>query len=491
MTLPAMAQKPVAPHSPVPARSIQQHKPAGMQITTKSAKARAFFNQGIARMETLHWEPALQEWRQAAKADPHFALAHILLTMLSRDPVEQVAEREKALASKKFAGREERLMIDWIANANQSRWIPAIQAMNEALREFPQDKHLAWLAGLWLTSQRQSERAIPLFERANQIDPKFADPLNQAAYCYARLRNFDKAFVNMQHYAALLPNEANPQDSLAEISRMAGRFEAALSHYRASLAIDPTFIESQAGLGDTYALMGDEARARAEYAIAIAKATTRVQSITFALQSASTYVREHDFNKANAAFQDAAQQAHSKDLGALEAEAYRRMSAYQKSNAKAMKLLKQAEAVLLEEHKMSAASRAQERALILRTRVGRAVHDGSMSDAQASLAQLETLANSNNSGQVQSSLNGALGAVLLAQHKYDDAISHLEDDDKNPYSMQRLIVAYQKTGAKDNAARMTETLSAYYEPTVEQAMVVPEFRKGLVAKKDGDPAAQN
>jgi len=487
--LPALGQQPVAPHTPAAAhatsaQSTPLHKPAGMQVTTKSVKARASFDQGIAKMETLHWEAALQQWREAAKADPHFALAHILLAMLSRDPLEQVAEREKAVAAKRFARREERLIIDWVANASQSRWVPAIQAMNEALHEFPRDKHLAWLAGLWLTNQRQSDRAILLFERANQLDPKFADPLNQAAYCYARLRNFDKAFINMQRYAELLPNEANPQDSLAELSRMAGRFEAALSHYHASLKIDPTFVESQAGLGDTYALMGDEARARMEYAIAIQKATTRVQSITFALQSAATYVREQDYGKADSAFTDAAKQAHSKDLGTLEAEAYRMMSAYQKNNGKAMKLLKQAEAILHEEHKMSAASREQELAVILRTRVGRAVHDGSMPEALAALDQLEKLAASNNSGPVQFALNGAAGAVLLAQGKYDDAISHLEDDDKNPYSMQRLIVAYQKTGAKDNAARMTEKLSQFYEPTIEQAVVVPGFRKTLMAQKD-------
>lgn len=67
------------------------------------------------------------------------------------------------------------------------------------------DKYLAWLAGLWLTNQRQSERAIPLFERAARMDPEFADPLNQAAYCYARLGNFEKAFGDMQRYAELLP----------------------------------------------------------------------------------------------------------------------------------------------------------------------------------------------------------------------------------------------------------------------------------------------
>jgi hypothetical protein len=31
---------------------------------------------------------------------------------------------------------------------------------------------------------------------------------------------------------------------------------------------------------------------------------------------------------------------------------------------------------------------------------------------------------------------------------------------------------------------MSQTLSRYYEPTIEQAVVVPEFNKGLVAMGD-------
>jgi tetratricopeptide (TPR) repeat protein len=466
--------------------ALAQGRPAktGIEITTSSADARAAFQRGLAQMETLHWEAALQEWRQAAQTDPQFALAHIFLAMLSRDPAEQVAEREKALATRTAAGHEEQLVIDWIANAGESHWVPAIQAMNTALDRYPQDKHLAWLAGLWLENQKQSERAIPLFERANRIDPNFADPLNQAAYCYARLGNFDQAFANMQRYAAMLPNESNPQDSLAEISRMAGRFDDSLAHYRASLKIDPTFIESQAGLGDTYAVMGEEAKARAEYEIAIQKATNRVDSVNFVLQSAATYAREQNYEKADAAFQDAARLAHDKDLGVLEAEAWRRMSVYQKDNARAMELLTKAEAPLHETHKMSTATREQELAIILRTRAGRAVHDGSMTVALAALKQLKALAASNNSGQVQFAYGGAEGAVLLAQGKYQDAVNRLQDDDKNPFSMQRLIVAYRKTGDKDDAARMTERLSRLYEPTIEQAVVVPEFRKTLLATKD-------
>jgi tetratricopeptide (TPR) repeat protein len=464
--------------------ATQVSKKNGIEITTSSPEARNRFEQGLGQMETLHWEAALQEWRGAAQADPQFALAHIFLAMLSRDPAEQVAEREKALATRQAAGPEEQLVVDWIANAGENHWVPAIQAMNTALDRYPQDKHLAWLAGLWLENQRQSERAIPLFERANHIDPDFADPLNQAAYCYARLGDFDHAFANMERYAALLPNEANPQDSLAEISRMAGRFDDALAHYHASLKIDPSFIESQAGLGDTYAVMGEEAKARAEYAVAIEKATTRVERVTYALQSAATYAREQDFAKADAAYEDAARLAHSKDLGALEAEAWRRMSVYQKDNARAMELLKKAESPLREDHTMNAAARDQELAVILRTRVGRAVHDGSMKTAQAALKQLAGLAAHSNSGLVQFSYSGAAGAVLLAQGKYDNAISRLQDDDKNPFSMQRLVVAYQKIGHKEDAGRIARRLSQFYEPTIEQAVVVPEFRKTMLAIKD-------
>src|SRR5215831_6856647 len=86
-------------------------KKNGIEITTSSPEARTRFEQGLGQMETLHWEAALKEWRQATQADPQFALAHIFLAMLSRDPAEQAPEREKAVANRRFAGTEEQLII--------------------------------------------------------------------------------------------------------------------------------------------------------------------------------------------------------------------------------------------------------------------------------------------------------------------------------------------------------------------------------------------
>jgi tetratricopeptide (TPR) repeat protein len=451
--------------------------PNGMQITTRSRRAHILFEQGLDKMELLHQQAGLDLWRRAVKADPNFALAHICIAFFSQDPAEQVVEREKALATRKYSGAEEQLIIDWQANASQARWVPAIQAMNTALSRYPHDKYLAWMAGWWLVlSQNQQVRAAGLFERVIQIDPKFPDAWNEVAYCYAKTDNFDKAFKAIQRYAELVPNEANPQDSFAELSRMAGRFDEALKHYRMSLQIDPTFYESQLGLGDTYALMGDQPRARTEYALAIQEGTP-VQKVLWGLQWAATYVREGDLAGADLAYRSIAQQAHEQDFANYEAEAFRSMALYQKDSAAAVELLNKAETALQGDHKVSQQLLTEELAQVWRTGVDRAVQDGDQTRSQSLLQKLSDLAAANADDLIEGAYAGAAGAVYLAEGKYREAAADFEGDPGNAVSMRGLVVAYEKSGQKDNAVKTASALAALNVPLIEQAVVVPEFRK--------------
>ncbi len=108
-----------------------------------------------------------------------------------------------------------------------------------------------------------------------------------------RMRQFDKAFAMMDKYVALMPNDSNPQDSYAEILRLAGRFNQSIEHYRASLVINPEFYSSQFGIADTYSLMGDQVQARKEYEIGFKKFTLpELQQILWNTREATTYVRE-------------------------------------------------------------------------------------------------------------------------------------------------------------------------------------------------------
>ena len=459
-------------------QAVAHDSPTGMHISTKSPQAHVFFEKGMAKMEMLHIQDGLENFRNSVKADPQFALGHIVLMFFTQDPTEKMSELDKALATRANANAEEKLVIDWLANQAQAHWIPAIQAMNEALDKYPQDKHLHWLAGWWLlVDHNQSQRAVALFERVLQIDPRFADAYNEAAYCYARMGNFDKAFADIKRYSELVPNEPNPQDSFAEISRMAGRFEDALTHYRMSLKIDPSFNESQLGLGDTYALMGQEERARQEYAKAIATGSP-VQKVTWGLQLAATYVREGNLAEADKAFSSVAQQAHGKDFANLESEAYRSMSLYQLEGAASLNLLAKAEAVLKEDHKVPQSLLNEELAAVLRTRVERAAHDGNKELAAGTLKQLQALADANGAdGLVATSMHAASGAVALANGNFADAVNHFEEDEANAISMRSLITAYEKNGQDGNARRLAAKLAALNIPVIEQAIVVPQFRK--------------
>src|SRR5215813_5518824 len=437
-------------------------------VTTKSAEARDLYIHAMVKLENLHGEEALQDLRKAVALDPDFALANVIISFPTIDPIvdpaEQVSAREKANAAKSKVSRGEQLIIDWITNTTEGHMVPAIQAMNEVLDEYSNDKHLAWLAGVWMENQQQWKRAIPIFERAIKLDSDFAAPLNEVAYCYARYRMYDKAFDAMQRYIGLLPNEANPQDSYAEILRMGGKFEDALIHYHASLKIDPGFVESQLGIADTYALMGDQVRARSEYAIAIQHARSKSQAANWTMNAAVSYLREKNFSGADAAFRAAARQAHQNDLAVQEAEAYRMMAAYQTDGPAALQLLKKGEEVLKEKHTIAASVLQEELALVLRERATRAARDGKFSLAVTTLQRLQKMAESSQDQNIQLAYDGAAGAVLVAQGKYEEAVPHLESDDRNPLSIRLMITVYRKQGVADLAEQTAKILAAWNEP---------------------------
>ena len=451
-----------------------------LPITTKSAPARQLFVGGLVKLQNLHGPEAMQDLRKAVQLDPDFAMANIMISFESVDPsvdpAEKVAAREKAVAAKSRVSHGEQLVIDWLSNSSEGRIVPAIQAMNEVLEQFPNDKFLAWMGAVWVENQQQITRAIPLFERVVRLNPDFAPPLNELAYCYARTRNFEKAFAAMQRYIALLPNESNPQDSYAEILRMAGKFDEALVHYRASLKIDPGFVFSQLGIADTYSLKGDEARARAEYALAILHASSKTEAATWGLQSAITYIREEDFAGADAAFRAVARQAHENDLAVPEAEAYRIMASYQTNGSTAMELLRKAEDVLQEKHTLPKLAQQQELALVLRERATRAVREGKNELAGSPLKRLQDLADSTHDQVVQIAYEGAAGAVLVGQGKYEEALVHLSEDNRNPLSLLLMVRAYQNMGQKAQADELATLLANWNEPTLEHALVVPEIR---------------
>lgn len=444
-----------------------------LPVTTSSAEARHVFEKGLARFQSdLRVETAVNTWQLAIKKDPNFALAHGFIAFVSRDPSEQAIHRQAAVGLSKKVSKGEQLVIAWMADSGDGHFLEAIADMNQLLGMYPHDQNLTWFAGWWLIHQNEDEKAIPFFERTTN----FPGSWNELAYCYAARHDWEKTLAAARKYMELAPKEPNPHDSLAELSRVMGRFEDAFSEYRAALQLDPTFSSAQLGIADTYALAGDQVRARAEYDKAIKMAPTEAQAADWALQSAGTYVREKDFDAADKAFRAVAGQAQAKGLTELEADAYRQMALYQKDPKAALELLSKAAGVLKQDKGMSKAALEQEMAVVLYARVLRDLDAGNKEEAKASISELNQLATSSRRATILHAYYSAHGAMLAAEGDWDNAVQDLEEDDRDPFALRTLVLTYQKLGKPEQSNRAAEMLSNLNRPTLEQALVVPAFR---------------
>jgi len=77
---------------------------------------------------------------------------------------------------------------------------------------------------------------------------------------------------------------------------------------------------------------------------------------------------------------------------------------------------------------------------------------------------------------IQSSYNGAAGTLLMDRKKFDEAITYLEEDQNNPFTMELLVQAYYQTNQSDKLAEAEAKLRGSNVPTMEQALVVPAAR---------------
>jgi hypothetical protein len=333
-----------------------------------------------------------------------------------------------------------------------------------------------YLAGNWLMLEEGHEQSERMMLKALALDKNFPAALNDLAYAEARNREFAKAFAAMDRYVALLPKEPNPQDSYGELLRMAGNFEGSLQHYRAALKIDPDFVTSQVGLGDTYALMGNQEQARVEYDKAIRFAHNEADRLTYSMQKGMTWVRDGKYDEADKIFLEVAETGHAKEQDLQEAQAFRHMAEYQANDSTALKYLQSAEEALGHRSTISKSDKDEELSRILRNRTVRAARAGDAALAEKSLQQLETMAAGSRNRVILSSYNGAAGTLLMDQKKYEDAIVRLEEDQDNPFTEELLVQAYYETGRTDKLAEAEAKLRGTNVPTMEQVLVVPAVR---------------
>jgi len=237
---------------------VRQQLFGSIPISTRSEEARKFVEISLDKYENHIVDGAVLNARKAINRDPQFALGYAALSLASLGSIPDAAALGRAKALLPHTTPDEHLLIHWMTSISDRDLLPAITAMNDLLKRYPDNKHVLYIIADWLYFQQDYERSRQMLETVRHLDPDFPPALNLLGYSYIQTGTPDpeKAVASVQRYAEVQPKSPNPQDSLGEIFRMAGDDQSSLEHYSAALNIDPTYTPSHYGLGDTSALMG-------------------------------------------------------------------------------------------------------------------------------------------------------------------------------------------------------------------------------------------
>src|SRR5207247_1875527 len=79
------------------------------------------------------------------------------------------------------------------------------------------------------------------FQKATSLGAQAGSALNMLGYAYLRQGKADEAIAAFKGYVSAMPNEPNPQDSLAEALMAGGKFTEAEAGFRKAAEISPHF----------------------------------------------------------------------------------------------------------------------------------------------------------------------------------------------------------------------------------------------------------
>ncbi|MCX6567837.1 MAG: protein kinase [Candidatus Aminicenantes bacterium] len=235
------------------------------RVTTASMEAYEFFLKGQEDFDRYYFDDARLSLEKAVAKDPDFALAYFYLTRVYQSladapRAEKAMEQFKKLSLTGTAKGKEGLYIAALSRLMEKDVQGYVKGLKDVINADPKDKRalvdLAW----FYKNQKKYAEAIPLFDKALEIDPGFGYALNLLAYTYSEMGEKEKALKTFDHYAAAQPGDANPIDSMGDLYFLTGKFSTARAKYEQALAIRPQF-PSAWKLAYLYAMEGDYGQA--------------------------------------------------------------------------------------------------------------------------------------------------------------------------------------------------------------------------------------
>lgn len=271
--------------------SVEAAVSSKVPITTSSEEAREAFLTGRKLLGDLHITESLSYFEQAVELDTNFAMGYVLLAASSPTAAAFFDAVENAEATGSGVSRGEQLIVNALVAGSRNDQTGQVDALAELLSLYPDDERVHNRLANYYIAQQEFEKAITHYQKAVAISPSFASAYNLMGYAHRSNDDLDSAKAAFAKYVELLPDEANPYDSYAELLMEMGEYDESIANYRKSLAIDRNFAISYAGISINESLRGDSDSAleAAAQMLSVARTPGEKQGAIFAAVSCHVF----------------------------------------------------------------------------------------------------------------------------------------------------------------------------------------------------------
>lgn len=231
------------------------------EVTTASMDAYESFLRGRNAYERLYNDDARRALEEAVEIDPSFAVAYLYLAWIYgrlRDTRARNLAYETAMQLAHKASKKERMYIEAsYADTMEQDLDKRFRILKQMAREFPQEKRVHHLLASHYRVRKLFYQAVEEYNRVLELDPDYGWAMNELAYMYTDVEDYEKAYEYFKKYGSLYPGDANPIDSMGELYFRIGKMDKTIAQYRKALETRPDFYYAYWELAYVHALLED------------------------------------------------------------------------------------------------------------------------------------------------------------------------------------------------------------------------------------------
>ena len=186
-------------------------------VTTRSLQALKLFSDGGALWSKGQYEPAVEAFESAVKADPDFAMAHASLggayySHIFNNPVRGKEHLEKALQLSERTTDRERLYIQTTYAQDLGHVAEARNRFDVYLKAYPDDWGMRFNYASLLRNNGPAQEALEQYKELVRIAPNNPSTYIDIATTYNGLGNFGEALRNYEQAFRLDPFQKTNQN---------------------------------------------------------------------------------------------------------------------------------------------------------------------------------------------------------------------------------------------------------------------------------------